>query len=31
MTDSVGQPVDLNGIDWIMSLLLRHTEDSPLV
>ena len=24
VSDSDGQPVDLNGIDWIMSLLLRH-------
>ena len=31
VTDSVGQPIDLNGIDWFMTLLLRHTEDSPLV
>ena len=31
VTDSVGKPIDLNGIDWFMTLLLRHTEDSPLV
>ena len=31
VTDSVSHPVDLNGIDWFMTLLLRHTEDSPLV
>ena len=31
VTDSVSQPVDLNGIDWFMTLLLRHNEDSPLV
>ena len=31
VTDSVSQPVDLNGIDWFMTLLLRHNEYSPLV
>ena len=31
ITDSVSQPVDLNGIDWFMTLLLRHTEDSNVV
>ena len=31
VTDSVGQPVDLNGIDWIMSLLFLHTENNSLV
>ena len=31
ITDSVSQPVDLNDIDWFMTLLLRHTEDSNVV
>ena len=31
VTDSVGKPVDLNGIDWIMSLLFLHTENNSLV
>ena len=31
VTDSVGQPIDLNGIDWFMTLLLRHTEGNSLV
>ena len=31
VTESVGKPIDLNGIDWFMTLLLHHTEDSPLV
>ena len=31
VTDSVGQSVDLNGIDWFMTLLLSHADDSPLV
>ena len=31
VTDSVGQPIDLNGIDWFMTLLLRHNEDSNVV
>ena len=26
VTDSVGNPVDLNGIDWFMTLLLRHAD-----
>ena len=26
ITDSLGNPVDLNGIDWFMTLLLRHTD-----
>ena len=31
VTDSFGKPIDLNGIDWFMSLLLRHTEENSLV
>ena len=31
VTDSVGQAIDLNGIDWFMTLLLRHTEDNNVV
>ena len=31
VTDSAGKPISLNGIDWYMSLLLRHTEDNTLV
>ena len=31
VTDSVGQPIDLNGIDWFMTLLLRNTEENALV
>ena len=31
VNDSFGQPIDLNGIDWFMTLLLRHTEDSNVV
>ena len=27
VADSVGQPIDLSGIDWFMTLLLRHTEE----
>ena len=26
ITDSLGKSVDLNGIDWFMTLLLRHTD-----
>ena len=26
VTNSLGKPVDLNGIDWFMTLLLRHTD-----
>ena len=26
VTDSPGQPIDLNGIDWFMTLLLHRTE-----
>ena len=26
ITDSLGNPVDLNGIDCFMTLLLRHTD-----
>ena len=26
ITDSLGKPVNLNGIDWFMTLLLRHTD-----
>ena len=29
VNDSLGQPIDLNGIDWFMTLLLlRHSEDN---
>ena len=31
VTDSLGIPIDLNGIDWFMTLLLRHTEENSLV
>ena len=31
VNDSLSQPIDLNGIDWFMTLLLRHTEDSNVV
>ena len=31
VTDSVGKPIDLNGIDWFMTLLLRHAEDNNIV
>ena len=31
VTDSVGQPIDLNGIDWFMTLLLRSTENNNVV
>ena len=31
VNDSLNQPIDLNGIDWFMTLLLRHTEDSNVV
>ena len=31
VTDSVGQPIDLNSIDWFMTLLLRHTEENSSV
>ena len=31
VTDSLGKPIDLNGIDWFMTLLLRHTEENSLV
>ena len=27
ITDSLGNSIDLHGIDWFMTLLLRHTED----
>ena len=26
ITDSIGKPIDLNGIDWYMTLLLHHTD-----
>ena len=26
VNDSLGHPIDLNGIDWFMTLLLRHTD-----
>ena len=29
--DSLGKPIDLNGIDWFLTLLLRHTEENSLV
>ena len=28
VTDSLGKPIDLNGIDWFMTLLLRSTTPS---
>ena len=28
VNDSLGHPIDLNGIDWFMSLLLRHTDNN---
>ena len=28
VTDSLGQPIDLNGIDWFTTLLLRHTDNN---
>ena len=28
VNDSAGQPIVRNGIDWFMTLLLRHTEDN---
>ena len=31
VNDSLGQPIDLNGIDWFMTLLLRHTENNNVV
>ena len=31
VNDSLGHRIDLNGIDWFMTLLLRHTEDSNVV
>ena len=31
VTDSAGKTIDLNGIDWFMTLLLRHTEDNNIV
>ena len=31
VTDSLGKPVDLNGIDCFMTLLLRHAEENSLV
>ena len=31
VTDSLGKPIGLNGIDWFMTLLLRHTEENSLV
>ena len=31
VTDSLGQPIDLNGIDWFMTLLLHHAEVNTLV
>ena len=31
VTDSLGKPIDLNGIDWFMTLSLRHIEENSLV
>ena len=31
ITDSLGKPIDLKGIDLFMTLLLRHTEENSLV
>ena len=31
ITDSLGKPIDLNGIDWFTTLLLHHTEENSLV
>ena len=31
ITDSLGNSIDLNGIDWFMTLLLRLTEENSLV
>ena len=31
VTDSLGKPIGLKGIDWFMTLLLRHTEENSLV
>ena len=31
VTDSLGKPIDLKGIDWFMTLLLYHTEENSLV
>ena len=31
VNDSLGHHIDLNDIDWFMTLLLRHTEDSNVV
>ena len=31
VNDSLNQPIDLNGIDWFMTLLLRHTEDNVII
>ena len=28
VNDSLGYPIDLNGIDWFMTLLLRHTDNN---
>ena len=28
VNDSLGHPIDLNGIDWFMTLLLRHTDNN---
>ena len=30
VNDSLGHPIDLNGIDWFMTLLLRHTNPPPV-
>ena len=31
VNDSLGHRIDLNGIDWFMTLLLRHTQESNVV
>ena len=31
VTDSLGRPIDFNGIDWFMTLLLRSTNLEVLV
>jgi len=31
VTDSSNQPIDLNGIEWIMTLLLKSTKDNFFV
>ena len=31
VNDSLGHSIDLNGIDWFMTLLLRHSQESNVV